>query len=431
MILTACQLASLVFFAAAPETRAYVVVIGNNQSVESGVKALRYADDDAARFYELLAPTAARIELLTVMDADTQRIHSKLPVLARAPSKENLAAVLKSFEADLASDRAAGRESVFSFVYIGHGHVGRAGQGYLSFLDGPLTSEDLWGQVVGKLNATYNHLIIDACNSYLLVGSRGGAQVDDSGPDASEAIRAYGGQHSAARYPNTGVVVSTSSAAESHEWSVFQGGIFSQEVRSALAGAADVNADGRVEYSELAAFLGAANLAIDDPRARVQASVQPPPLDHHRPLIDLAASSYKHLLRLPKSFAGKYHLEDARGVRYVDGNKTGETDVYIALANSPFYFVRTGETEARFVLPKSGTVDLRWLEFQPLARAARGSVAEAYRDLLFQIPYGPGFYQGFIARNSSVTPVQRAERPFPPAALTPRAVDQPFKNPYR
>lgn len=429
-MMTTVALASLLFVTATPEARAYVVVIGNNQSVEVGVRPLRYADDDAARFYELLEPSAARIALLTVMDDDTQRIHAKLPTLALAPTKENLLAVLKGFEVDVASDRAAGRQSVFFFVYVGHGHVGPAGQGYLSFLDGPLTSEELWGEVVGGMRATYNHLIIDACNSYLLVGSRGGTPVDDSGPDASEAIRTYGGERSAERYPNTGVVVSTSSATESHEWSVFQGGVFSQEVRSALSGAADVNADGRVEYSELAAFLGAANLAIDDPRARLQAWVRPPPLDHHRPLIDLS-SGYTHLLRLPKSFSGKFYLEDARGVRFADGNKTGETDVYIALASSPSYFVRTGDTEARFVLPQSGTVDLRSLEFKPLARAARGSVAETYRDLLFQIPYGPGFYQGFVARTSSVTPVVRSERVFPPPALAPRAVDLPFKNPYR
>ncbi len=421
----------LALLGAAPEVRTYVVVIGNNQSVEAGVTPLRYADDDAARFYELFEPTAARIALLTVMDGETQRVHSKLPPLARAPTKENLFALLETFQAEVASDRAAGRHSVFTFVYVGHGHVGPAGQGYVSFLDGPLSGEELWDRVVGRMGATSNHLIIDACNSYLLVGSRGGIAVDDSGPDAAEAIRSYGGEHSAARYPNTGVVVSTSSAAESHEWSVYRGGVFSQEVRSALSGAADVNADGRVEYSELAAFLGAANLAIDDPRARLQAWVRPPPIDHHRPLIDLSTSRYKHLLRLPRSFTGKFHLEDARGVRYVDGNKTGETDVYVALASSPFYFVRTQDKEARFALPASGTVDLRSLVFEPQARAARGSVAEAYRDLLFQIPYGPAFYQGYIARTSSITPVLRSPPSFPPAALAPRAVDQPFKNPYR
>lgn len=424
-------LVSLALLGAAPEVRTYVVVVGNNQSVEPGVTPLRYADDDAARFYELLAPTAARIELLTVMDSDTQRVHGELPALARAPTKENLYATLESFSVDMAKDRAAGLQSVLSFVYVGHGHVGKAGQGFVSFLDGALTADELWGKVVGSSRATYNHLIIDACNSYLMVGSRGEGQVDDSGPDASAAIRDWVGERSAARYPNTGVTVSTSSAAETHEWSVFQGGVFSHEVRSGLAGAADVNADGRVEYSELEAFLGAANLAVDDPRARLQAYVRPPQLDQHRPLVDLGSSRFKHLLRLPKSFSGRFHLEDARGVRYADGNKTAETDVYLALAESPWYFVRTGDTEVRLKLSQSGTLVLREVDFQPLARAARGSVAEAYRDQLFQVPYGPGFYQGFIARTSTATPVLRGEREFPAPLLAPRAVDQPLKNPYR
>ena len=66
---------------------------------------------------------------------------------------------------------------------------------------------------------------------------------------------------------NVGLLLSTSSARESHEWSGFESGVFSHEVRSGLYGAADADGDGRVSYAEIAAFppKTAAGLACLDP----------------------------------------------------------------------------------------------------------------------------------------------------------------------
>lgn len=408
------------------ESRTYVVIVGNNESVEPGTKALQYADDDAAKFFELFTAAASRVELLTVMDVETQRLHPGISAKALAPTKKQLFEVLTRYNRQIADDVAEGHETTLYFVYVGHGHVGASGQGYVSFLDGPLTGDELWDQVVARSAARFNHLILDACNSYLMVASRGD---DERGPDASAAIKSYIDARSLSRFPNTGVVVSTSTAKETHEWSVFQGGVFSQEVRSGLSGAADINADGRVEYSELEAFLAAANLAVDDPKARLQAHVRAPRLDVHRPLVDLESTKFEHMLRLPAAFSGRFHLEDARGVRYVDGNKTSENEVYVALVKSPYYFIRTEDAEARVALTARGTVDLRSLRFIKATQASRGSVAEAFRDLLFQVPYGPAFYQGYVARTASV-PARKAQRPFPPPGLEVRAAAQPFKNPY-
>lgn len=422
-------IAALLASAPAPAAvKPYVVVVGNNQSVQNGVAALQYADDDAARYFEFFRPQAARASLLTVMDRDTQRVHKDLPGLARSPTRANLFATLRGFNAWMAQDKTRGDEPILYLVFVGHGHVGAGGQGYVSLLDGPISGDDLVTEVVAKSEAAFNHLIFDACNSYLLVANRGEG-AEDTGPDAKDAIRRHLGARTLARHPNTGVIMSTSQAKETHEWSVFQGGVFSQLVRSAAAGAADVNADGRIEYSELEAFLAAANLAVDDPRARIEAYVQPPELDRNRPVIDLAEGGFKNFLRLPAAFAGRFHLEDGRGVRYLDGNKTAETDVYVALVGGPAFHLRRGEQEAAFAVGPGGTVDAEALDFAASAQAARGSVAEAFRDLLLQVPYGPGFYQGFIARTSA-TPARRAERQFPPSGLEPRAMDQPFKDPY-
>jgi hypothetical protein len=407
--------------------RSYVVVVGNNSSVQPGVKPLSYADDDAARYYELFAPFAARIALLTVMDADTQRVHGDLPAKARPPTRANLFATLDAFNIAMAADKRSGDEPVLYFIYIGHGHVGQSGQAYVSLLDGAFTGDELVSHVVARSEAVFNHLILDACNSYLLVASRGSN--DEAGPDGRDAIRHYVDERTLDRYPNTGMVLSTSGSKESHEWSVFRGGVFSQLVRSGLLGIADANSDGRVEYSELGAFLAAASSAVDDPRARIEAFVQPPRVDRNRPLIDLAETHYRHFLRLPPSFTGRFYIEDPRGVRYLDGNKTTEAEDFVALVEQPYYFVRRGDLETRIDLADMGTIDLGALEFGPLSQASRGSLAEEFRTHLLQVPYGPGFYRGFVASTSAV-PARHASRPFPPVGMEPRAKDQPFKDPY-
>jgi hypothetical protein len=64
--------------------------------------------------------------------------------------------------------------------------------------------------------------------------------------------------------------------------------IFSHETLSGLRGAADVNGDRRIEYSELSAFLTAANRDIANPRARPSIVVRVPALDRRAPIVDLA-----------------------------------------------------------------------------------------------------------------------------------------------
>src|SRR4029078_8213906 len=123
-----------------------------------------------------------------------------------------------------------------------------------------------------------------------------------------------------ARYPRAGVIVATSGDHETHEWSRYQDGILSHELRSALTGGARVNGDGRIEYSELRAFLAAANARVKNPEARVEVFSHPPALDRHRPLFDLRAAELAgratRFLHFGAGLAGRFHVEDDRGVRY-------------------------------------------------------------------------------------------------------------------
>ena len=56
---------------AAPEKLSFAVVIGNNKSLGKRRPDLHYADDDAARYYEILQTMApGRVWLLTELDRD-------------------------------------------------------------------------------------------------------------------------------------------------------------------------------------------------------------------------------------------------------------------------------------------------------------------------------------------------------------------------
>ena len=153
-----------------------------------------------------------------------------------------------------------GVPTVVYFVYAGHGNV-ENGRGYLALEDARLFGADLEQLIVDRVGGAETHFIVDACYSVFLAMSRG------PGGERREAhgFSALGGL--AAR-PGVGLLLSTSSARESHEWSEFQAGVFSHEVRSGLLGAADANGDGQVSYREIAAFVERANAPIPNERFR-------------------------------------------------------------------------------------------------------------------------------------------------------------------
>src|SRR5688572_6878483 len=189
--------------------RRYALVVGNSTSLTPGVRALEFADDDAARYAELLDGMAERVRLLTVLDPDAQRIHPALASRAEAPSRKNVLGALGDFYRAMEKDRKDGHDVVFYFILIGHGEIGPGGEGFVSLLDAPFPRADLYEEVIARSPATTNHVIVDACNSYFLVNRRG---ADDSGPSRADAVESYLSREDLTSYPNTGVILSTSSA---------------------------------------------------------------------------------------------------------------------------------------------------------------------------------------------------------------------------
>jgi hypothetical protein len=369
----------------------FAVIVGNNASDGSELADLRYADDDAARYHELLSMAGGNVEILSVLDADTQRIHPEVAERARVPRRDVLlGALTRTFDAIRAAERA-GRRTAFYFVYVGHGSIGPDGEGQMHLVGGRFTRSDLFQQVLAESPASVNHVIIDACNAYLMVARRGDTATVDA------ALDQFLAREDLSEYPNTGVLVSTSEATEVHEWSRFSAGVFSHEVRSALVGGADVDGDGRATYAEVRAFIAAANARIDNPKARLEVYAAAPRINLREPIFDRAWAPDAPTVRVPDQMAGRYFVEDTRGVRYADFNSSPDFTVTLTLVPQELYYLRSDGLEIRVptgVLQAANAADLA---AQPITLAMRGSESDAFRRNLFALPFGPAYFEGYRA----------------------------------
>lgn len=383
--------------AASAEQAVFAVVVANNRSIEPDLPSLRFADDDGAKYFELFSALGGKAALLSVLDADTQTRFPEARRRARPPRLAELRTALRETFAAIRIARARGRRTVFYFLYSGHGGVTSGGMGYVHLLDGKLTRTDIFREVIARSPAAVNHVIVDACHAYYLLHAKG-AWRDDQAPDheGGDLLQRFLKNETLERHPNTGVVLATSSSAETHEWSRFQGGIFSHEVRSALAGAADVDGDGAVSYSELAAYVAAANSQVTNQQAHLSIFTRPPAQDMGEPVVRLAGPP-AHLLQVARPVKGHFYVEDLRGVRYADFNKSGEQALTLVLPQaSRVYYLRGKAGEVRVELKDPPGV-IRVDRLDPLTLSARGPMEEALRRGLYAVPYGRGFHEGYLS----------------------------------
>jgi hypothetical protein len=218
----------------------------------------------------------------------------------------------------ISRDRAAGEEPELVFFFSGHGVRDESGSAALSLLDGALTRTWLYEQLLGRVSARAIHVIVDACHAEALVRPR---DVDATLEPLEPVERqSYLDTATLTRFPNVGAVLASSSGAQSFEWDAYRSGVFAHQLLSALRGAADVNGDARVEYSEVAAFLSAANLRVKDPRARLDIVIRPPPVDRRTPLLNLSTLSGQFQLRgrAEGAWARGFFIESERGERLLD-----------------------------------------------------------------------------------------------------------------
>ena len=95
---------------AAPARAAYALIIANNMGTEPKQAPLRYADDDGARYYELLSSRTQETVLLSVLDAETQALHPGLAARTRPPTRTALKEALRRLNARMAEDKIAAME---------------------------------------------------------------------------------------------------------------------------------------------------------------------------------------------------------------------------------------------------------------------------------------------------------------------------------
>ncbi len=374
--------------------------------------SLRYPAWDAARFVEAVAGVydpnsvhASRYALLadfrSAADRDLFAHHG-----VRPPTRSAMARAVEDLNRQMDAARSTGARPVLLFFYAGHGDVGSGNMGRVYLRPGgrepgpgvgeALSANGLRTLVLERTRAERVHVMVDACNAYFLLKSRGRIS-------SSRRSRRQGrlGRRFAARLPHVGVVLSTSGVANVYESRTLQGGLFSHVLRSAIAGAGDLDGDGAVSYAEMTAFFGEAfRGVVNRDRYSPDVYVQPPHADADWD----APWSTAAVMRLPEQPAQGIHLAagerrhvfvtDARGLRLAEIHHDGETPLRLWLpaaavrgsAEPLVLHTVDGEGTARPV----GTVDGQ-AGWQTPGRAegleARGATDDVVRQM-FRRPTG-------------------------------------------
>ncbi|MFT3707003.1 MAG: caspase family protein [Archangium sp.] len=369
--------------AAAPVHR-YALVLGSNTGEGVSAAALRYADDDALSMHELLLEAGVESVLLATPDADTIRLHPQTKPIA-PPTLDALKGAFAAQRASMLRAQESGETIEWFFFFSGHGDVDR-GEGFLGLERGKLTRKILHDELLAKIPPTARaHVILDACRSGALVGSKGpGGGVRLAMPSAFAADATWSA--------STGFLLSSSSVKESHEYDRYQSGVFSFEVRSALRGAADANADGTVTYAELGAFLETANRGIDNPRFRPE-FVTLPPKGREGLEVPLLTWPQEEEGRIELTLEEHAYIERANGERLLDVHtRTHATRLHLP-SERPL-FVRSDDEQREATV--DGTNVITVLQPKTNATAQKGALDRALTQL-FAVAFEPQNVETFTS----------------------------------
>lgn len=372
--MSCAALLSVALLAATPEApEVFALVVGVNSSVDPDLETLLYADDDASRYFELFSSLGAEVSLLSRLDEGTARLHVAAKNAAQLPRLLEWQHAVSNLLLRVERSKHTGHTPVVYVVYAGHGNV-RAGEGYLTLEDARLTATELTRELFGKLQGLTVHLIVDACqSSFLAVGRGPGGERRAAANYTVAAIPEY-----------VGLLLSTGSFRESHEWEGFQAGVFSHEVRSGLFGAADVDGDGLVSYREIAAFIEQANRSIMNEKYRPDVYARAP--SGSASLLDLRLRSARRL-SIDAAHASRYSMEDERGVRFADFHHAQGQAVSLVLPTfGGTIFVRALDQKNEYALPPAGSIVLSQLTPSHAQVLSRGAANVAF-SRIFVTPF--------------------------------------------
>jgi hypothetical protein len=371
----------------------FALIVGVNRSADADLPPLAYADDDALRYHDLFRSLGARTYLLTRPDENTRRVSPQAVAEAREPRRAELDQTLTALATDIRRARGRKVRTAFYFIYAGHGNSSDDETAYLTLEDARISGADIARQIVDAVGADETHVIVDACYSYLLAYGRGPG-------GRRREVHGFSGFGELARRPTVGLLLSTSSARESHEWEGFQAGVFSHEVRSGLYGAADADGDGRVSYREIAAFVARANAAIPNEQLRPDVFARPP--RSSQAIVDLRRGLERRLTVGANVEQAHYLLEDVRGNRLADFHKAlGRAVSLLRPTSMGTLFLRRLSDEREFEIPNGpDVVRVDDLMAQPARASRRGAAHHAF-NLIFSLPFDESSVRGYALPDDS------------------------------
>jgi len=358
---------------AEPVRALFALIIGVNASPGPDQAPLRYADDDAARYLDLFRALGARTYILAQLDTNTRALHPQAAAEAVPPRRESLRRAVDSLAHDIGQARARGVKSTLYVVYAGHGEA-RDAAWYLTLEDGALAQSELLTDVVARAAADQSHVIIDACNAYLLASPRGPGGI-------RRPFQGFVALEAASHAGRVGFLLSTSASGETHEWAGFEAGVFSHAVRSGLYGAADVDGDRQVTYAEIAAFVHRASEQIANDRFRPEVLARPP--RGADVILDLRPRRQTELRFDGPARAAHYLLEDGQGVRLLDFHGALSAPLHLTrpVGQGPLYLRQVADGTERIVPRTDGPIQVDQLPVVAAHTERRGAAHEAFGRL--------------------------------------------------
>ena len=383
----------------------YAIIIGNNApplvtSTDENLAKLEYSDDDAVRFYQFFNMFTDNITLLSHLDLETQKQYPEVTSVAKLPYMSELKRAVKKYKQMMLKDIENDNNPIFYLTFSGHGAQNKNGMAFLSLLDGgELTQKVLYKEILKDLPATNGHLFIDACYAGAVIGSRGifDSEVDGIPVKVSPETKAkIDLTEKLENYPKIGVILATTSEQKAHEWSKIRSGVFTHELLSALTGSADVNGDGKIEYTEVQAFIASANRGIKDPRAIPKVIAYPPSVNIHTPIVALSWFDMAGFISGNPAVLNHFYIELDNGQRYMDAYLNNDYDTIIALPAGNKAFILAGEKEAAVDIKKGETLSFNKIKLTNKKEKSRGSIEVSFEKGFFETPYNSTYYKGYV-----------------------------------
>jgi hypothetical protein len=280
------------------------------------------------------------------------------------------------------------------FFYSGHGWLDDEGRANLTLADGALSQDILYDEVLPALSGRTVHLMIDACHAEALIRQRDvtAATVEVSASEVASASLRSRLDH----LPNVGAIMASASNSQAHEWDDYQSGVFTHELLSGLRGGADVNGDGRVEYSEIAAFLAAANREVTDPRARLTTLVVAPKLYPRTAILDTRDVRDSARLQGLAHRLGHFQINDQRGNRWLDLRAEFAFFANILVPAGEHILLSNESGEVSILTSAGRATNIEDVVLEKGHVRPRSAVAESMRRGLFAAEFGPSYYEGFV-----------------------------------